>query len=41
MDVAITRNIFVRAEFEYVRFAPIMNTVLAVESARVGAGLKF
>jgi outer membrane immunogenic protein len=41
MDVALTQNIFIRGEFEYLRFVPIDNIVLAVTSARVGAGLKF
>lgn len=41
IDVALTRNLFIRGEFEYLRFVPIDDIVLAVASARVGAGLKF
>lgn len=41
LDVALTQNIFVRGEFEYLRFVPINDIVLAVTSARFGAGIKF
>lgn len=41
VDIAVTPNIFVRGEFEYVRFEPVSNIVIAVESARAGVGLKF
>lgn len=40
-DVALAQNIFVRGEVEYVRFAPLNGLLVAVTSARVGAGLKF
>jgi opacity protein-like surface antigen len=41
LDVALTSNIFVRAEYEYVQFAPIANITASMSSARVGAGFKF
>jgi outer membrane immunogenic protein len=41
LDVALTPNMFVRGEFEYVRFAPLADITVAVTSARVGAGFKF
>lgn len=41
IDWALTPNIFVRGELEYVQFAPIANIVASIVSARVGAGLKF
>jgi opacity protein-like surface antigen len=41
LDWALTPNIFVRGEFEFVQFAPISNIALSVASGRVGAGLKF
>jgi opacity protein-like surface antigen len=41
LDVALTPNVFVRGEFEYVQFAPVSGIVAGIASARVGAGLKF
>jgi outer membrane immunogenic protein len=41
LDWALTRNIFVRGEFDFVQFAPISNINLAIISGRVGAGYKF
>jgi outer membrane immunogenic protein len=41
LDVAITPNIFVRGEVEYVRFAPVGDILVSVTSARGGAGIKF
>ena len=41
LDWALTQNIFLRGEFEYVQFAPIANIVASIVSGRVGAGLKF
>ncbi len=41
LDWALTQNIFLRGEFEYVQFAPIANIVASILSARVGAGFKF
>ena len=41
LDVALTRNIFVRAEYEYVQFAPVASTIVSINTARVGAGIKF
>jgi outer membrane immunogenic protein len=41
LDWAVTRNVFVRGEFEFVQFAPISNISVSVASGRLGAGLKF
>jgi outer membrane immunogenic protein len=41
LDWAVTHNIFLRGEVEYVQFAPIANIVASIVSARVGAGFKF
>ncbi len=41
LDVALTRNVFLRAEYEYVQFAPIANLVLDVNTVRGGLGIKF
>ena len=40
-DVALTANVFVRAELEHIYFAPVDGIQVSVSSARVGAGLKF
>jgi outer membrane immunogenic protein len=40
-DWALTSNIFVRAEYEYIQFAPVGNITASISSARVGAGFKF
>lgn len=41
VDIALTANVFVRGEFEFVQFAPVGDIVASIVSARVGAGLKF
>jgi outer membrane immunogenic protein len=41
MDVAVTQNIFLRGEFEYIYFAPVQGTQISMESARIGGGVKF
>ena len=41
LDVALTRNVFVRAEYEYVQFVPVASTLISINTARVGAGIKF
>jgi outer membrane immunogenic protein len=41
LDWALTPNVFVRGEFEFVQFAPISDIAVSVASGRVGAGLKF
>jgi outer membrane immunogenic protein len=41
VDVALAPNFFVRAEYEYDRFAPIFSIPIAIGSARLGAGFKF
>jgi outer membrane immunogenic protein len=41
LDVAVTQNIFVRGEYEFMQFAPFANITATISSARVGAGFKF
>jgi opacity protein-like surface antigen len=40
-DMAVTQNIFLRGEYEFVQFAEIANITAKISSARVGAGFKF
>lgn len=41
MDVAVTPNVFLRAEWEYAAFAPIGGIRVGVNTGRVGVGLRF
>lgn len=41
LDVAVTSNVFLRGEAEYVNFAPNSGMHATITSARVAAGLKF
>lgn len=41
LDWAMTQNIFLRSEFEFIQFAPLANINVSIVGARVGAGLKF
>jgi opacity protein-like surface antigen len=41
LDFALTKNIFIRGEYEYVKFSPTLGVKAEINSARVGAGLKF
>ena len=41
LDWALTPNILVRGEFEFVQFAPIFNIAVSMATGRVGAGFKF
>ena len=41
LDVALTRNVFLRTEYEYVQFFGLGGTHLYLNTARVGGGLKF
>lgn len=41
LDYAVTQNIFLRGEFEYVRFAELDDILVTLTSARIGAGFKF
>ena len=41
LDVALTRNVFVRAEYEYVQFAPVASVVVSVNTVRSGLAVKF
>jgi opacity protein-like surface antigen len=40
-DVAVLPNFFVRGEYEFIYFAPVNGVQLNVQTARVGAGIKF
>jgi opacity protein-like surface antigen len=41
LDVAVTSNIFLRGEFEYIQFAPVAGITVGITTARIGAGIKF
>ena len=41
LDIALTQHFFVRAEYEFIQFAAAANVPLTINSARVGAGVKF
>jgi outer membrane immunogenic protein len=41
LDYAVTSNIFLRGEIEYVRFLPLDDILVTLTSARIGAGFKF
>lgn len=41
LDWAITPNLFLRGEFEYIVFTPLASIDVTVINARVGAGVKF
>jgi opacity protein-like surface antigen len=41
LDWAFTPHFFLRGEYEYTRFAPFDNIVLAISSARAGVGYRF
>ena len=41
LDWAVTPNLFLRSEFEFVQFVPLNSITVNIISARVGAGLKF
>ncbi len=41
LDWAMTQNIFLRSEFEFIQFAPMANINVSIVGARVGGGLKF
>jgi outer membrane immunogenic protein len=40
-DVALTPNLFVRGQFEYIHFTPVYGVQVSVITGRVGAGIKF
>ncbi len=41
LDVALTPNIFLRGEFEYVQFQQAAGTTIELSTGRIGAGFKF
>ena len=41
LDYAVSQNLFVRAEWEYLQFAPIRNISISASTGRVGLGLQF
>ena len=41
VDIALTRNLFGRLEYEYLQFPPVMNITTHINIARAGLALKF
>ena len=41
VDVALTKNIFVRGDVDYIQFVPISGIEASIVTGRVGAGVKF
>ena len=41
LDVALTPNIFLRGEYEFVKFQEVAGTTIEINTARIGAGFKF
>jgi len=41
LDFALTHNVFLRGEYEYVQFQPVAGVTLDVNTVRVGGGIKF
>lgn len=41
VDVALTSNVFLRAEYQYVRFADVKGTTVDVNTIRAAGGVKF
>lgn len=41
LEYCIWQGLFARVEYEYVRFSPVMNTSVTLNSAHVGLGYKF
>lgn len=41
VDVALTHNVFLRGEYEYVQFQPVAGTNLNINTVRAGAGFRF
>ena len=41
IDIALMPNVFVRAEWEYIHFAPVMDVDIYVNTVRAGVGVKF
>jgi outer membrane immunogenic protein len=41
LDVAVSRNFFVRGEYEYVQFQPVSGTNTDINTVRLGGGIRF
>ena len=41
VDMALTDNLFLRGEYQLIRFADVEGTTTTVNTARVAAGVKF
>jgi outer membrane immunogenic protein len=41
LDIAVSRNFFVRAEYEYVQFQPVSGTSIDLNTVRLGGGVRF
>ena len=41
LDIAVSRNFFVRTEYEYVQFQPVAGTSIDINTVRLGGGVRF
>jgi opacity protein-like surface antigen len=41
MEYALWNSLFVRGEWEYIKFLSVMNTTISTNSMRAGIGYKF
>jgi opacity protein-like surface antigen len=41
IDIALTQNVFVRAEYEYIGFLPVHDFKIRIGTGRLGVGIKF
>ena len=41
LDFALTQNVFVRAEYEYIGFLPVHDFKIRIGTGRLGVGIKF
>jgi outer membrane immunogenic protein len=41
LDIAVSRNFFVRTEYEYVQFQPVAGTNIDINTIRLGGGVRF
>jgi len=41
LDIAVSRNFFMRTEYEYVQFQPVSGTNIDINTVRLGGGVRF
>jgi outer membrane immunogenic protein len=41
LDIAVSRNFFLRTEYEYVQFQPVSGTNIDINTVRLGGGVRF